>query len=475
MIKWLFILSLAFNALLIPQPVSAHAFGKLYNLPVPFWMYLYGGAAALLVSFLVIGYFLNNTSKNFIYPTINLSNNPFFSILTKSWFLNILKGISVFLLLLTIISGFIGENSAYSNFNMTFFWIFFVLVLPYFTAFFGNVYAFINPWKVLVEWGEKLLGRKVKGVAEYPKNLSYYPALLFYFLFIWIELFGKTGPFSLSLILIQYTFINLLGVMSIGKDNWFKYCEFFSVFLRLIGKIAPLEYHKGTLYLRPPFVGLLKDGAEHFSLLLFILFMLSSTAFDGFSTTLVWYKFYWQKVSVLITSLLGPEPYQAFQLVGLILSPFVFLAIYWILIALTKLITLSKISIKKLMMEFAFTLIPIAFVYNLAHYYNLILSSGQEMIRLISDPFGYGWNLFGTAFYTPNLSILDAGVTWHVQVFLILIGHIAALYLAHIAALRIFPTHRKALLSQLPMLILMVTYTLIGLWILAQPVTGGEI
>lgn len=473
--QWLLFLALVYSVLIAPQPVSAHAFGKLYNLPVPFWMYLYGGAGALLVSFLVIGYFLNKTDKDFKYPAKYLSKNTFFNTLTKSWFLSTLKGISVFLLLLTIIAGFIGEDSAYSNFNMTFFWIFFALALPYVTALIGNIYAIINPWKVLTELAEKFLGEQANGVVKYPKNLGYYPALLFYFLFIWIELFGKTGPQSLAFLLTQYTFINIIGVMLIGKNNWFQYGEFFSVFLRLIGKIAPIEYKDGKLYLRPPFIGLLKESADHFSLLLFILFMLSSTAFDGFRITLVFYRLYWDQIPESITRLLGENPYDTFQLIGLIVSPLVFLFIYWTLIALAKIVTKSKQSIMELMLKFAFSLIPIAFVYNVAHYYNLILGQGQDMIRLISDPFGFGWNLFGTTEYVPNLSIVDAGVTWHVQVTLILIGHIAAVYLAHIIALKVFPTHKKALLSQFPMLLLMVAYTLIGLWILAQPVTGGEI
>lgn len=471
--RWLIVL-LTLIPLLTPKPAFAHAFGKLYNLPVPFWMYLYGGAAALLVSFLVIGYFLNKTNKNLTYPTTNLSKASFFSVFTKAKFISFLKILSIFLFILTTLTGFIGEDSAYSNFNMTFFWIIFVLALAYITALIGNVYAFINPWKILVEWFEKLSGERLKGAVTYPKNLGYYPALILYFLFIWIELLGQTRPFTLSMMLVQYTFINFVGVMLIGKDNWFHYCEFFSVFFRLIGKIAPVELNNGKLYLRPPFVGLLKESAEHFSLLLFILFMLSSTAFDGFRVTVVWYTNYWRNLADPLTAILGESAYDLFQTVNLLLSPLVFLAIYFLLIYLAKVITRSKSSIKELMLQFAFSLVPIAFVYNIAHYYNLILGQGQDLIRLISDPFGFGWNLFGTSEYTPNLSIIDAGITWHAQVALILIGHIAAVYLAHIVALKVFPSHKRALASQFPMLLLMVAYTMIGLWILAQPVTGGE-
>lgn len=471
--KWLLFLFLIANPLIFPTPVSAHAFGKLYNLPVPFWMYLYGGAAAIVASFLIIGYFFNRPNKTLSYPTISLSTK--FDFLIKSWFINTLKILSVSLFIFTILTGLIGEDSSYSNFNMTFFWIIFLLGLTYTTALIGNVWAFINPWKVLIEWGEKLLGEKARGLSMYPKKLGYYPALLFYFLFIFIELLSQPTPSKLSFLLIFYSLINFIGVFWIGRDNWFQYCEFFSVFFRLISKIAPIEYTKGKLYLRPPLVGLLKGQAEHFSLVIFILFMLSSTAFDGFRSTIVFYRFYWQNLSDPLSAILGSGAYPIFETVGLVISPLVFLIIYLALILLAKIITKSHKSIKELALEFAFSLIPIALVYNIAHYYTLLLTQGQDIIRLISDPFGFGWNLFDTTNFSPNIAVIDAGITWHVQVAIILIGHIAGVYLAHSIALKVFPSHKKALVSQLPMLVLMVTYTMIGLWILAQPITGGTL
>lgn len=470
--KWLLIL-LTLLPILFPKPVLAHSFGKLYNLPVPFWMYLYGGAAALLVSFLVIGYFFNKKSSSPHYPTYNLSKLAFFKFVTQKGSLTFLKSVSVGLLLFTILTGLIGEDSAYANFNMTFFWIFFVLVFAYLTALIGNVYAIINPWKVIAEWAESIFGEKFKGAITYPKSLGYFPALLFYFLFIWIELFGQTGPFKLSFLLIQYTMLNFMGVFLIGKDNWFRYCEFFSVFFRLISKLAPVEYVSGKLLLRPPFVGLLKDKAEHFSLLLFVVFMLSSTAFDGFKETVIWYRFYWANLKDAVDPIAGTASYEIFQTVGLLLSPVLFLVIYLALITLAKVVAKSKSTIYDLALQFAYSLVPIALVYNIAHYYTLILTEGQVFIRILSDPFGFGWNLFNTATYSPNLSIVDAGITWHVQVALILIGHISSVYLAHLAALNAFTSHKRTLLSQFPMLFLMVAYTVIGLWILAQPVTGG--
>ncbi len=455
---------LAFLAVAIPfffpEPIFAHSFGKLYNLPVPFWLYLYGGAAAILVSFFVIGYFFNKKSNKFSYRTKELSRIGFFAFVIRLRFLTIAKVFSVLLFFLTILTGLLGENSAYANFNMTFFWIIFVLGLTYVTAIIGNLYSFINPWKILTD----RFGGKTEGKIPYPSRLGYYPALFFYFLFVWLELVGKTSPFTLSVALILYTVINYFGVKIWGKESWFGYCEFFSVFFRLIGKMAPVEHRSGKLYVRPPFIGLLKEKAEHFSLLLFILFMLSSTAFDGFKETAPWVQFYFRHFRSL--------PYPVFQTIGLLFSPVLFLGIYVVLLACTKIIAKSSHTLNDLVLRFAFTLIPIALVYNIAHYYTLMFTEGPNILRLVSDPFGFGWNLFHTGNYTNSI-ILGANFIWNSQVVFILFGHIVGVYLAHLVALNIF--HKRVVLSQFPMLILMVAYTMIGLWILSQPITGGTL
>lgn len=457
-----------------PTSVSAHSFGKLYNLPVPFWMYLYGGVAAIVASFLIIGYFVNKTKVSDNYPTINLSKYNVLRFLTGNLFLTILKSISVFLLLLTIIAGFIGADIPTFNINMTLFWIIFALGLTYLTALIGNIYAYINPLKVVTDLVENIIGHELKGMIKYPKGLGYYPALVFYFIFIWIELFANTGPLELSMILVQYLMLNALGVALVGKRAWFTYCELFSVFFRLIGKMAPIEYRKGKLFLRPPFIGLLKDKADHFSLLLFILFMLSSTAYDGFRETTPFYQLYWQNLDDVVRPLLGENSYQIYQTVGLFLSLVIFLLVYLLLVWLAKVMTKSKQSIKDLSLQFAFSLIPIAFVYNVAHYFTLLITEGSNMGSLISDPFGLNWNIFGTT-GMPNIASVDANFVWHSQVAVILLGHIIGVYIAHLIALKVFPTHKKALISQFPMLLLMVTYTMAGLWILSQPITSGEV
>jgi uncharacterized membrane protein len=92
------------------------------------------------------------------------------------------------------------------------------------------------------------------------------------------------------------------------------------------------------------------------------------------------------------------------------------------------------------------------------------------VIPLASDPFGRGWDLFGTAHYRVAVGIVSARFAWYTSVVVIVLGHVLAMYVAHRLALRRFAAPGSARRSQYPLAALMVAYTMLSLWILAQPV-----
>jgi hypothetical protein len=159
----------------------------------------------------------------------------------------------------------------------------------------------------------------------------------------------------------------------------------------------------------------------------------------------------------------------------MVISPFVYLAIYLGFVAMIRFFVRTPVDTSSLALRFAFTLIPIAFVYNLTHYFTLAILQGPAILPLLSDPLGLGWDLFGTSGWYDAPILLEAGTIWHTQVGLILVGHILSVYLSHLEALKIFSSRREAALSQLPMLILMVILTTIGLWILSLPIAAGQV
>ena len=79
-------------------------------------------------------------------------------------------------------------------------------------------------------------------------------------------------------------------------------------------------------------------------------------------------------------------------------------------------------SPREIAQRFAFTLVPIAIGYHLAHYLVFLLVQGQYIIPLISDPFGWGWDLFGTAGYRVDIAVIGARFAWYTAVVAILVG-----------------------------------------------------
>jgi hypothetical protein len=309
--------------------------------------------------------------------------------------------------------------------------------------------------------------------------------------FIWLELFGNLRPYGLSIALLSYTLINIAGAWRYGVAAWFEYGEFFGVLMRLIGAMSPwtpsperrAPADRAGRRWRAPFRGLMELRATHLSLVLFILFMLSSTAFDGLHSTIPWVAVFWKGIYPSIQPWLTSAPkqqyalsaqlYYGWQWLALLLSPVVYFVVLAAFVQAAKSAIRCAVPLRELVLRFAVSLVPIAFVYHVTHYYTLLLSQGGQIVRLVSDPFGVGWNLFGTGRMNIAPIMVSMDAIWHTQVALILAGHIVSVYLAHLEALQLFPAPRAAALSQLPLLVLMVLFTTLGLWILSLPIAGG--
>ena len=461
---------------LFAAPAYAHSFGKLYTLPVPFWLYGWASAAALLLSFFAVAALSSQPKPDRSATSLDYPYRTFSSV--ASCLLMMLRGLALGALLLAIISGFFGNQDAYRNINMTLFWIVFVLGLAYVTVLVGDIFSLINPWRLMTSCIKQARWK-------YPVQFAYWPALLLYMGFIWLELFGDLHPQQLSAWLLAYSLVNVIGVYCLGAAAWFRYVEFFSVMFRLLGKLSPVSYRlankecSGGWRLRWPGAGLMESKPTHISEVVFILFMLSSTAFDGLHNTQVWALLYWQDVFAALSPWLGTNVvtayailkplYLGYQSLALLLSPWIYGLILagclWIMCRLTA----SSASLAHVLYRFSYSLLPIVVVYHFTHYFTLVLGQGPQLLNLLSDPLGLGWNLLALQSTQVGGVLLDMSWVWHLQVGLILLGHIASVFVAHDVARQLYATSRQVWISQLPLLILMMAFTVFGLWILAQP------
>jgi hypothetical protein len=206
-----------------------------------------------------------------------------------------------------------------------------------------------------------------------------------------------------------------------------------------------------------------------------VLTLLATVAFDGFLATPAWAGIYEYITDLPRLAPLWEAPWMTialkFQLLAtplFLLFPQLFAAVFLVFCRLTAAVG-GGAATADVARYFVLTLLPIAIAYHLAHYLVYLLLTGQYIIPAVSDPFGFGWDLLGTASYKPDIGLIDAKFAWYTGVIAIVAGHVIAVCLAHRTALRLFSDQRRMLASQLPMLALMVAYTMLSLWIIAQP------
>ncbi|TML08197.1 MAG: hypothetical protein E6G39_18320 [Actinobacteria bacterium] len=102
------------------------------------------------------------------------------------------------------------------------------------------------------------------------------------------------------------------------------------------------------------------------------------------------------------------------------------------------------------------SVIPIAFAFAFTHYFTYILFEGQDVIRLLSDPFGRNWNLFGTVDYVINFNVVSFTTIGCTKIIAIITGHVIALIVAHDRAV---DDGDQGVRSQIPMLVVTAAYT----------------
>ena len=458
--KRLFFIIILIQILLIPN-AYAHGFGSKIDLPIPGYLYWFGGGAAVIASFAIISLFVRSKAHDDSYRTYNLRNVGIVDALYRNKsLLNVFKVISVSLLILTILTGVLGSQFPVKNFAPTFVWVVWWGGFIWLHILFGDSWNFVNPWKNIFE----LIKFDEKPLRQYPDKLKSWPAFGFFLIFAWIELVYPTPahPQFLGNIIFVYSIIVLAGMRVFGKDKWLDNCEPFTVFFNFVASFSATRVTSdGKILLRPIASGLL-DARYRFDQLCFLILILSVVSFDGLISTLFWYDV------IGIDAFGGSGRYDVIYVntAGIIVSFLAFFSIFYSFVAISRAITKTDITTLDLAQKFVPALLPISIVYHLAHYSAYFFLNGQLIIKLISDPFGFGWDIFGTSSY-EIVRTIDFILLWNYQVAVIVIGHILSVYIAHRISLRVFKDGKKSIMSQAPILLLMVGYTILGLWLLS--------
>jgi hypothetical protein len=460
-----------------PAVASAHVGGGAFILLLPTHLYVAGGAIAVAASFALVA----------------LVPPPWFACLealSLRWSLPALPGrdavstaaslLSLAAIVLLVTAGVLGSRDPLANPLPLFVWTAWWIGFTYLHAVFGNLWAHLNPWiglYRLLAAARPLRCRRERPPLSYPPWAGHWPAVAGFLAFAWIELIhpAPADPAVLASLVTSYLLLQFAGVLAFG-ERWLREAEPFAVYFRMVARLAPLGARTGPggrclIELTFPALRLLRTEARSVSLATFVLLVLSSVSFDGLSRTFAWLAWlgenplaYPGRTALMVPNTLG------------FLGLFVALALAYVA-AVRLMAPLSRIRLPlaRLAALFALPLVPIACGYHFAHYLPVLVVDVQHAARAASDPFARGWDLLGTRDLHVVTSFLSdparVYTIWHSQVAIIVAAHVAGVILAHGLALRL-AGRVPAIASQLPMLALMIGYTVLGLWLLSTPTAG---
>lgn len=499
---------------------------------IPSWMYQFGVAIILLISF---GLFevihwvqeKRNTSPQVhikaMEARLNVSTwKPLHRLLKWEPFIFVLRFFFVICFLTIIAAGLFGNQNPAMNIAPLLTWTIWWVGLIFVILYFGKAWCTVCPWDAIATWMERLKfwGPRKSGLGlrlKWPKSLRNIWLAVFLFIGLtWLELgLGVTMiPRATAWLALLILGMAIVSAFLFDRKSFCRYgclvgrisglyAMFSSTELRVedpkaCSSCKTMDCYRGnekgdgcptfefpkTMQLstycilcteciktcpkdnivirqRPWGADLVQEGKPRVDEAFLSIILLSMTGFHGLTMTPKWSQ--WSLA--VENGLQIPSRFAFSLLMSLILiAP---ILIFWGLTWLSSLCS-KRYDSKTFFIRYAYALLPIALFYHLAHNAEHFLMEGPKLIALISDPFGWGWNLFGTAKWTMTPLITLEGLWW-IQIVFILIGHIYSLWISEQTTRRLIPDRKQAFLSQLPMLFAMVLFSIFSLWLVKQP------
>jgi hypothetical protein len=420
-------------------PVLAHGVSGRYDLPLPLWLFVYGAAVIVVIVFIALR--VSWPRPRF---TALGSGRPVPASATRAGSIVhvAMRALGLFTFAIVLIAAVWGVDDAAANIAPYALYIVFWVGFMVACGLIGDVYESVNPFDTLAA-----LLRLPDRTAR--RDPGQWPAAVLLFSFVWLELayYEPSSPRVIGRWLALYTLAVLVGAALWGR-RWLRAGEGFAALFALFGSLAPVgrDQETGRLRLRCPLTGLASVPVMRGTAAVVII-SLGSTTFDGVARTRTW------------ASLVGNAS-------GWSLTGIKTLGLMWVITVVAMLYLgairgvarITDRDASELGEQFLPVVIPIAFAYAFAHYFSLLVLDGQNVIALVSDPFGKGWDLFGTFAYTVNYKLLTLREIALVQVTAVLIGHCSGVVTALDKSLELFK-RRMAVRAVYPLVAVIVAST----------------
>ncbi|WP_171132948.1 MULTISPECIES: hypothetical protein [unclassified Ruegeria] len=366
-------------------------------------------------------------------------------------------------LALLILIGLRGPTDPQANLMPLVLWTVWWMLLFVVQALVFDIWSWINPWPALL----RVLVPESKALITLPAGLSIWPAVVIMAAFQGFVLAdaAPNDPERLAIFAIGYWVFTLAGMTVFGRETWLRQVECFTVLFTLIGLLRPVKRSSigfpGWQVFSKHQLDLSHAG--------FILIVLASGSFDGLYETFRWLA----RIGVNPLEYPGRTALVWPTTLGLYGSILFLTAIFALAVFLGTALVKGSVGFKTAFVRFSFTLLPIAIGYHFAHYFVTFLVQIQVVLATLADPFALGWNLFGLGHRRVMVGFLTVPGTvkaiWLCQAGAVVLSHVLAVLLSHRTAETFCSSRRDILALQSGISILMVFYTIFGLWLLASP------
>ena len=429
-------------SLAFPAAVLGHSLSATYTSRLPLAVYLVGAAVTVALSFIFV--LVRDVRAD--RPAIDAAGS-----LPPPWIRHGLRVVGLVGWLWILAQGVIGGSSDATVITL-FVWVYGWVGVAMLSALVGPAWHYLDPFSTLHDigaWVVRRLGIAPWDLAPYPVWLGRWPAVAGFFVVVWLELVLDASPQTLFIVLLVYTVLTVALMAQFGRDEWRSQGETFTVWFRLLGRMAPFRLvdEDGRVARRPFASGLLEPGVSVGDVVIVAL-AVGSILYDGLSQTQIWYDIFGLPSVAIATGL--------------------FLAFLGIIVAATLLVT-RAVGLAATVAG----LLPIAAGYLVAHYLTYLLIDGQRIVVALSDPLQQGWDLFGTAFFEPTGDWLPPGLVWTVQLAAVVGGHMLGAWGGHVVAALEAPsglTAGQIRARQVPLALVMVALTTLTLWSLGQAI-----
>ncbi len=435
--------------------IEAHGLGGATDLPIPASLAIAGGAAALVLSFVVLllawrepRFDGHNTGRQVPAALGRFADS-------RGWKITC-RVVGVLGLLVTLGLAILGPDSLNNPVFGIFYAYLWVGLIPA-SLLLGPVYRAMSPVRSMHWLLTRISGTDPdEAVFSYPARFGYWPAAIAAFAYVWLELVypGSVNLGPVRLWIAGYVAAMLVGGAIFGR-SWFEHADPFEAFSTVVSHLSLWgRDHDGRLVFLSPLRNLARLEPRP-GLVALVAVLLGSTAYDSFRGLNRWVRFV--QGSELNPTWLGSAGLiSAVAVVGLTFSAAT-------LAATSRPIGFTR---RQLPSALAHSIAPIIVGYFIAHYLSFLVEYGQVTMIQLSDPMNNGADLLGISGEEANYFLsLHPTLLASIKVLAIVTGHIAGAVAAHDRALSVLP-RRHQVTGQLPLLAAMVLYTYAGLYLL---------